>query len=350
MIPARWAESEEPAQVPHLWCLQDARVYGGANKSRWGDPAVTFDGWHRTGQLVLTGDRALIPASYSAIDGNRTLPADLIAHADGELRLSEPGDPRYLDGTYVLLGNIQSHFGHMLLEGLSRTWGRHYLHPGLSPRWLVYENHISPFAARLLKMGGFPATSIVRASPHDIVERLVVPDLGMRSHRWITTAQGLAWDAVARPQEPTESIYLSRSQVRGRPCRNEAQVESLFVRAGWTVVRPEELKVREQVELAGRARRLAGCSGSQMYLSAFQPPGGENVLIAPRNFLLRDDLLIGALRSHRTAVVLGSAVDFRSEERGWEADLDAVRDALGPSSERGSVTGRLRAVFGRGGT
>lgn len=347
MTPARWPQSEEPAQIPSLWCLREARVYGGANTARWPDAAVEFGGWHREGQLVLTADHELIPASYCAIDGSRSLPDGLVRPGDVGLLLAEPGEPRRLDGVHVLLGNIQPHFGHMLLEGLGRAWGRHYLDPELPLRWLVYEPRISPFAARLLKLAGIPATSIERASPHDVVERLVVPDLGMRSHRWITTAQGLAWDLVARPAPPTERVYLSRRNARGRRCTNEDRVEAMFAEAGWTIVRPEDLKIREQVELAGRARGIAGCAGSQLYLSAFQPPRGQNILIAPRNFLLRDDLLIASLRSHRTAVALGSAVDFDTEERTWEADLDAVRAVLESSSgPRRSVTQRVRAAFG----
>jgi capsular polysaccharide biosynthesis protein len=114
------------------------------------------------------------------------------------------------------------------------------------------------------------------------------------------------------------------------------------------------LKIREQIALAGRARRIAGCSGSQMYLSAFQPDGGDNILIAPRNFLLRDDLLIGSLRSHRTAVVLGSAVDFDTEARSWEADLDAVQAMLRRAGRFGAlarmISRRSRSRAAKGAT
>lgn len=346
MIPSQWDDTEEPPRRPDLWCLRHARVFGGANVGRTYEPLPAgAEGWHWNGQTVLTDERQLIPASYGTIDGNHTMPRELMIAAEDGLHLIEPPEPRFLEGTHILLGNLQPHFGHALLEGLTRTWASVYLHPSMPVKWLMYEPVLRAFRAKLLAMAGIKGSMVVQASPYDVVERLIVPDVGMRTHRWITSAQGLAWDRIARRSEPVEKVFLSRADIARRRCSNQDRVEAMFAKAGWRIVQPETLTIRDQIKLAGRARRIAGCSGSQLFLSAFQADGGDNIVIAPKNFMLRDDLLIASLRRHRLQVAFGDLVDFGTEDRTWAADLDRVAAVLHEESTvRGKVSRRVRSV------
>jgi hypothetical protein len=321
-IPDFW--TDEPAQAPAIWCLQDALVFGGWITRR--EP-----GRHYDGQLTLTAAAELIPGSYGVMDGNRTLPGDLLSRVAGGWVLEPPAIPRRLAGTYVLVGNVHRHFGHTILEGLTRLWGLDYLAPELDVGYLVYEPAMPAFAAELLELAGVPPERVVHASAFDVVERLIVPDVGMRTHRWITTAQNQAWQRLAAaPAEGGEGrqVFLSRRAISTRRCLNEEEVEAVFTASGWEVVQPESLSVRQQLELITSCRRVAGFVGSQMYLACFQPAGGKNIVIAPRNFFLRDDALIAAARQHRLRVVFGSLADFRGAERSWSVDVERVRAVL----------------------
>lgn len=321
-VPDIW--SDELPEPPSLWCLRDALVFGGRITRR-------AHGYHYDGQLTVTATGGVIPGSYGVMDGNRTLAGDLLTASDHGWVLKCPPEPRRLFGTYVLLGNVHRHFGHVMLEGLTRAWALEYLHPSLDVTYLVYEPEIPQFARQLLALAGVPPERTVHASPCDRVERLIVPDVGMRSHRWITTAQDRVWQRIAAHAShdtPWLSVFLSRGGQGARRCRNEHEVENRFRDAGWLIVRPEKLSVREQIRLAGTSRRLAGLVGSQMYLACFQRRGGDNRVIAPRNFFLRDDVLIAAVREHRLRVAFGSMADYRERERPWSADLDAVKSLL----------------------
>lgn len=321
-VPSYWNEEDEYPVIPDLWFLREATVIGGAIIGRDRD-------FHWDGQVVSTRDHRLIPASFGVMDGNITLPRGLVEGSGTDCRVRPPDEsPRWLDGTYVLLGSMHRHWGHAILEGLTRLWVKSRLSSPV--KWLVYEAGVQPFAKDLLRLAGIPEGDVVHAGAHDKVERLIVPDIGMRSHRWITTAQTDSWSLIRSECNPSRRVYLSRSGVGLRKCVDEPEVEDIFRRAGWEVIRPESLSVAQQVSLAGECAQLAGLVGSQMYLAAFQPDRSRNVVVAPRNFFLRDDLLIGAARSHDLAVVFGGSVNATDPAREWRVDkqaMDQIREA-----------------------
>lgn len=323
-IPGSWKTEDEAYEIPSVWCLENAMVFGGEIVGRDSDT-------HWDGQLVATASGGLLPGSFAVMDGNRTLPRGLMRREGAGPSVAAPDRrPRRLEGTYVLLGSVHRHWGHMLLEGLTRLWIKEHL--ATDVKWLVYEANRRPFVHNLLNLAGIGASDVVSASEFDVVERLVVPDVGMRSHRWVTTAQVKSWDQIRRDSGSSRRrVFLSRRGVPFRRCRDELRIEDMFRTAGWEVVSPESMSPREQVIMAGEVGRFAGFVGSQMYLAAFQPDYGSNIIIAPENFFLRDDLLIGAARAHQVDVIFGSSVDASDPVRAWsvsDSELSRLRSVL----------------------
>lgn len=67
-----------------------------------------------------------------------------------------------------------------------------------------------------------------------------------------------------------------------------------------------------------------------MYVSAFQKPGGNNIILAPENFFLPDDMLISYAKGHTLSVFFGSLID-RFHREGWSIDvakLDSFLDEV----------------------
>ena len=105
-------------------------------------------------------------------------------------------------------------------------------------------------------------------------------------------------------------------------------IERRFADAGFDVVRPECLPFEEQLGIARRSDILAGCVGSQMYLAAFQPPGGQTAVIAPSNFLFPDDAIIAEALDRRLIVAFGSAIRYREPGSTWSIDPEAATAVL----------------------
>ncbi|BCW71814.1 glycosyltransferase 61 family protein [Arthrobacter sp. NicSoilB8] len=340
MMPDCWLQKAEPVIIPSLWMLERAHVFGGritARSIESCEAGAPVEG-HNGGQLLLTADGAMIPASYGVLDGNNSIATDYLTLTPAGLQLKQAPDSRELKGSYYFLGNVHRHFGHNLVEGVSRAWALDLMNDALRSEinFLVFEPDLADHSVALLELAGVPKERITHASAHDVVEHLIVPDMAMRTHRWITRLQEKVWRTMAansQPATPYRKVYLSRSAHGQRPLTNEADVEAYFQTAGYEIVQPEKLPVHEQVRLAAESVSLAGCVGSQMYLAAFQLPGAHNLVVGPRNFYLKDDVLIHQTTGARLEVVLGSPIDLTASkyDRAWGvsvADVDKAMSAV----------------------
>ncbi|MGE0713959.1 MAG: glycosyltransferase 61 family protein [Alphaproteobacteria bacterium] len=331
-IPDTWVGRDMHCPPLGVEVLSGALVFGGTIRKHG-------DGVHIGGQTIVTAAGALAPASFGIMDGVRTLPADLMTPATPPAaghRYIGFRSVEELAGAYYLVGNVHRHFGHMLLEGLSRLWALDEIaRREKDLRFLVFEPTLALHAATLLERAGVPRDAIVHAPPAARVERLYAPDAAIATHSWLSPVLRPVWDRIAaRPaagRPPTGRYYLSRRSTANRPLENEEEIEAIFAAHGYTVVEPERLGIEEQLALAAGAASLAGCVGSQLYLAMFQPQGGRNVVLAPRNFYLRDDFLIAQTLGHRISLAFGSELDHEQPKnlRAWRCDPAAASAAVG---------------------
>ncbi|WP_269505359.1 glycosyltransferase family 61 protein [Burkholderia sp. IMCC1007] len=289
-------------------------------------------GFHFFGQTVITSDGSLVDGSYGTMDGNRDLPGDVLSKSEGGFKYQGPQFAEEFSGTYYLIGNVHRHFGHVLLEGLTRLWALRHFSADPSIRFAIYEDEVKPFALKLLELAGVDLARIVTIPKAAIVEKLIVPSPSMRSHRWITAQQMDVWQTIAEKAAsasrtaPTRKVYLSRKRIPDRPLDNELEVEHFFVKQGFEVICPETIDLHEQIKTARESCILAGPVGSQMYLAAFQQKNTALFVVAPRNFYLRDDSLVASANNARLQVCFGSSIDFKKpkEDRSWCIDIEKL--------------------------
>lgn len=308
----QWAGRSFKAEPPELTVMAGARLFPGNVQTRGKTT-------HTGGQLLLTDRFELTPASYNPMDGRLTLPTDVDTKAA----------PTPLAGDHFFLGSVHPHFGHVLLEGLSRVWAFPAFdraHP--DGRCVIYEPWTPDFALELLGRAGLPPDRILRPERPLVIERLHVPDAAIRTHQWIAAEQVQTWGRIAATfgdgATARRRIYLSRRGVTTRALTNEAEVEAIFAEAGFEIIRPEALSIVEQGRMAREAEVLAGCVGSQMYLAAFQPPGGHTLVLAPSNFFLADDSLIAGAVGHRLSVAFGGVSAYQLPQGSWSIDPSAA--------------------------
>ncbi|PRE86563.1 glycosyltransferase family 61 protein [Burkholderia multivorans] len=324
-LPECWRSNDFTIDNVSLSFLSRPYVFGGRISRR-------VAGFHFFGQTIVTSDGHLVDGSYGTMDGNRDLPGDILHKEAGEFRYQGPQFAEELPGVYYLIGNVHRHFGHVLLEGLTRLWALPFFEENPTVRFAIYEDEIKPFALTLLELAGVDLDRIVTIPKAAILEKLVVPSPSMRSHRWIAPQQMEVWRTISAhvagvsPGRPTRKVYLSRKSVPDRPLTNELEVENFFVTQGFEVICPEAIGLKEQIKIANESCVLAGPVGSQMYLAAFQQKGSGCFVVAPRNFYLRDDSLIASANNARLRVCFGSSINFKKpkEERGWCVDVDKL--------------------------
>jgi capsular polysaccharide biosynthesis protein len=273
-------------------------------------------GDHSRGHLLLAGDRFIVPDSYFVRNTVRSLPAGLLARVGasehGRFRLQvDATDIPTLPGLHYFAGAAFGHFGHFLLEGLSRWWCLALLPEPVRAqlRFVLYdERPLHAWQLQMLECLGVTADRLLYLNEPMRFERMIVPSMAYHLHRGVAAAQGETWERIGRAFDRgagPERVYLSRSRHRhNRILLDEVAVERRFEARGFTVLHPQELGIAEQVASIRHARLIAGSAGSAMYLSAFARPGARKLIVSPRNFTVRDDQLISPLRGERLAYVL----------------------------------------------
>lgn len=337
-VPRRWSQQSWSPTIG-LSKLHGAACFGGAI-------SATFIEGHDKGQLVLTRDGAVCDASFGVWNGERLLPRNLLTPLHNDLwRLEKGVAPQTLQGDHYLLGSLQPHFGHTLLEGLSRTWAL-FEYPEIFDEMplLVFEPALRSYQTEFLQLAGINPQRITHI-PFDgvTVERLWIPDPAIRSHRWVSRRQGKVWqrisDAVSTAK-PSRKIYLSRSLISERPLTNEAEVEALLKEKGFEIIHPETLPLSEQIRTAAEAEHLVGPVGSQMYLAAFQKPGTRKTILAPSNFYAKDDKMVSEAIGNDCTVIFGDPIDNFADrsERRWRIGIDDIQQRVSSPVERSLKT------------
>lgn len=261
---------------------------------RWLTGAVYDDAGH------------LVPQSQAVRTGGglRAAPRTPIPVDPLQIPLTKPRDE--LDGSWVFVGHWHAAFGHFLIETLPNLWPaeaaaadgllgiRPYsrLTPVVGGRGLVQLPGGHPFRDELVELAGFGDRPVMM-SRHQLtrVERLLVPERPVVLTGWVRPEAVQVWRRVAEAVDgPSGSrkVLLSRSRYNAsQPYSGlgsdlgsrrtdpdwDRRLDRSFAAAGFDVVHPEELSIREQIAVVRGAEVIAASSGTALHLSCFAAPG-----------------------------------------------------------------------------
>lgn len=227
-------------------------------------------------------------------------------------------------GTTLYGGMIFHHYGHFLLEGLSRLWS------------LIPAGEIDRIAFHVQRPGDLPAYAIAcfealipeGVKLHLLTEpalfkNMLVPDPAFVIGTKVSRAALLPFNTIGTAvRSSIESVsasprlYLSRSGLLAnqyRQASGEIELELALRREGWHVIHPEQHSFSAQVKMICDAKVVMGLEGSALHTTLF---AGEGTLICltnddwgpNKNFFLCDLLMNG-----RTIFVPTCAVDRSTE-------------------------------------
>jgi capsular polysaccharide biosynthesis protein len=142
------------------------------------------------------------------------------------------------------------------------------------------------FASGVLRMIGIPEAQVVRhdhaAELLQFDELLVPTALRLRSRLspLFPQARDFWVDRLAAQMGRVDvggggrRVFVSRGLRAGqRRVTNRAQIEAMAAEAGYEIVRPETLKLPEQIAMFAGAGRMVGEYGSGLHGAMFAPPG-----------------------------------------------------------------------------
>lgn len=191
------------------------------------------------------------------------------------------------DEDVIFGGVMMGHFGHFISECLIRLW---YVleHPEMNNRiaFIASVRGKKEFHYALFELMGIPRDRVLFVERPTQFKSVLVPDVANFSHQYFTKEWLVPYQAVAKNVTPgnVKKLYLTRTAFEGdkRPgvhCFGEKYFEDYFIKKGYTVVSPERLSLKNQIELILGADEIASTLGSLSHFSLFCKPGTKFIML-----------------------------------------------------------------------
>lgn len=192
----------------------------------------------------------------------------LKAHQRFEPQTIDPSDAALTDDVVVFGGAAHAHYGHHLLDGMSRFWFH-------SDRPTLYlEGHLKvlgyrPFVPELLSLGR--RRTFYNLHRPTQFRQLLLPHASVQSGFLIygnadLEHRAIARTALRRARLPVAAkVYLSRGGIANRKCDGEEQLEEALAQQGFDIISPEQLPLVEQIAVFNRSDWIVGAAGSAFH-------------------------------------------------------------------------------------
>jgi hypothetical protein len=207
-----------------------------------------------------------------------------------------------LDTAFYMDHSISGHYGHFIGDCLPRlhAWDTCRALFG-EMKVIVADGAATDYQTHLLNAAGVPSRDIVRIKGLVRCKRLLLATQSLGVEHYASPTSVRLWAAIrdrssVRDITMPNKIYLSRTGIKSRKLENESDVERVFERHGFTVIRPETLRVERQIALMSNALLVAGPSGSGLFNLAFQGRMRSAFILAWDGFVQMSEMLFSAGR------------------------------------------------------
>jgi capsular polysaccharide biosynthesis protein len=186
-----------------------------------------------------------------------------------------------LAGRQLFAGLGRHHFGHFLVETITRLWALDGAAKGCDGIVVVPKHGIDFGAVMRRRLGQFfdllsGGLPVHIADTPLKVETLYIPTQGFGHMSWLTATAEFRRHTRERltsqiaPEGP-EKLYVSRSALKdaAQAMDKEARVEAMMEKAGYTVFHPQQHSLRTQCSRYMAAKQIVGPDGSAFHLAPF---------------------------------------------------------------------------------
>lgn len=230
-------------------------------------------------------------------------------------------------------GEHGSHFGHFLLEVMSRLWCYNII----DIKNLIFITSIkpSPYHEVILAPFGVSISQVKYFDKPVLCRKLLISSQGYVLEHSVSDLAHSVWDKIGAYYDDgatSERVYVSRSiWSKQRNLINEKDVEKLFLDEGFAIVHPEKMSPIEQIQLFRSAVNIAGPSGSGFYNTIYSKKNGKRLILASKDFITRNDALVNSRCNSVVKYVAGIKLDDNKSGMlgDWIIECQDVKDALG---------------------
>jgi len=190
---------------------------------------------------------------------------------------------------FVYGGVLMNHFGHFIRDSLAAMWFLQQ-HPDIPVLWhwidLAVPHDVWPaWMEQVWRITGLDKHEHHRIAAPIAVGQVILPESGLLAPDLLYDVQAEALAVVpAGTPLPGLRVWLSR---RGLPSQfgrmgGEDELEALLAQRGWTIVRPQDQPVADQIDLFAVADVVAGCMSSAFHAALLSKSPRARLILVVR--------------------------------------------------------------------
>jgi capsular polysaccharide biosynthesis protein len=201
------------------------------------------------------------------------------------------------DGKAIFLGVMSAHFGHFILETLSRVWFLIdnpkldlneyricYLDDGYNENW-----------NKIFDLIGIPSCNIIMVDRPMRFSDVIIPEqsfvLNYSAHPAYFKVFEFINQKLART-DPYRKIFLTKSKSPSQRGFGDEVLARSFAQIGFEIIAPEELDISDFMKLMSECHTLVASSGTNAHNSVFLQNGSKLICLNRSQHMHPSQLLI----------------------------------------------------------
>ena len=176
----------------------------------------------------------------------------------------------YVDETVIFLGAIPKHYGHFILEGLSRLWA--CLDSDRKKLRCVFISSDGPdLFNECFELFGIDKGLLNKITQPTQFREIIIPEPSIRLHDYFHIKYKETVDRIkeAVPAGDCKNVYFSKFKRKNSRAIGEPSIEDVFKKNGFKIFYPEQMTMIETISTLKGCDQFVATSGTNIHNSIF---------------------------------------------------------------------------------
>ena len=207
----------------------------------------------------------------------------------------------------IFLGVCHKHWGHFLIEGMSRLWAiletNRYVDYDLC-YVLWNESSFPTYMQEIFSLLGIKWKDI-KIIDHPVqYDEIIIPQISSKLDLFWTEEYKLTIDKIKKSIVPVHGgkYYLTRTSFVDN-ILGEKEIEAIFRKNGYHIISPEKLPISEQISIFAGADELVSVSGTSAHNMLFAKNSAQCAILERMHFPNRTQAVINHMVQAQISVI-----------------------------------------------
>lgn len=179
-------------------------------------------------------------------------------------------DINFINEDVIFLGALHKHYGHFILEGLSRLWFCLRIRKQ-NYKFVYISTDGKDRFLDFFKIFGIEKSSLKKITKPTQFKSVTIPEPSIRLHDYCHLEYKKTIDKIKDNVKKSriDKVYFSKENIKNNRAFNEKSIRKVFSKNGFEVFYPEQLNAYKMISILKGCKILAGTSATNMHNSIF---------------------------------------------------------------------------------